>query len=65
MSNYPLRDSLNEVMNIYLQERLSNSDQTGHRLSRLNIIRDAIYEHMGNDFKNSYIVSGSIGQFNN
>ena len=65
MSNNPLRDSLNEVMGIYLQERLNNSDQTGHRLSRLNIIRDAIHEHMGADFKKTYTVGGSIGQFNN
>lgn len=65
MSNNPLRDSLNEVTGIYLQERLNNSDQTGHRLSRLNIIRDAIHEHMGADFKKTYTVGGSIGQFNN
>lgn len=52
MNNNPLRDSLNEVMNTYLQEKENDSDQTGHRLSRLNIVRDAIYQHMGTDLKN-------------
>lgn len=65
MNNNPLRDSLNEVMNTYLQEKENDSDHTGHRLSRLNIVRDAIYQHMGTDFKKIYTVEGSIGQFNN
>lgn len=65
MNNNPLRDSLNEVMNTYLQEKENDSDQTGHRLSRLNIVRNAIYSHRGVDFKKTYTVEGSIGQFNN
>lgn len=60
-----LRDSINEVLTTYLKERKNESDQTQHRLSRLNIIRDAIYANMGERFKDKYSVKGSIGQFNN
>lgn len=64
MSNV-LKNRIKEVLATYLQERNNRSDQTQHRLSRLNIVRDAIYENMDQSFKDKYRVEGSIGQFNN
>lgn len=64
MSNI-LKDRMNEVLSTYLQERQNQTNQTKHRLSRLNIVRDAIYKNMDQRFKDRYQVEGSIGQFNN
>src|SRR5699024_6878743 len=60
-----LRKSLNKVLTTYLEERENNSDHSKHPLSQLNIIKKSIYEEMDENFKNTYSVKGSIGQFNN
>jgi len=41
MSNI-LGDRMDEVLNTYLEERKNQTNQTNHRLSQLNIVRDAI-----------------------